>query len=1202
MEGVVNKKVLIYVPWRILPCRIIVGKIEGLKMKRVFFRILTNRFLLTLVAFFLLYTATGFLLVPLAVRSYLPRFVKERFRCSLSLGEVRTDPYLLTLEAKAFHLEDPEGKPVASFDRLFVDVQWSGINNWVGAFREIRLENPSLSIVIDGEGGINLLKLAGGKGPEPGEQPSETPRLLFRNVHLVGGSLHLIDMRQSTPAEFHLVGLNLQLRELSTFQGRNGVYSLAAASPEGETFQWEGEIALSPFRSAGTLAFKAVQARTFWEFIKDRLNLEAPGGTLDLETRYRMDASTSPVKLLLEGTQGRVSDLSLRLADNDTPFLKLNRIEAAVPSFDTGAGELKPDKITVEGGELDLQIDAKGAVNVQKILRTIPSRQKAEEKPASQAREDSPDESANRRSSTPPFLIRADSVEIANIALTLTDHSRSTPLRAEAAEVNLALKAGVEISPQESRVALTELHVDVNEMRLQGSENGPALFSASRFAVDGGELDSGKRSVSASRVLMGDGHADFILDADGRLNWAQLAGGGSSAPSDMEGRDSIEATPRWKFFVKSLLLENFKSAFSHLAAGPQQPLYNLDGIRVELSNVDGVSPLSFEAAFEVRQGGRAELDGHLDPSSGSLKTEIRAAAVDLTPLQPYLEPHITLTLRSLALSANGILLRNAQGSAPSVSYEGEMTLHGLSLSELGSEATYLGFESLNTPRLRATLEPNGLEADEITLVKPAGEFIIAEDGTVNLSKILKKGSDAQKAAAAAGSTPGGESASFPFRIGRLRVDDGNVVFADLSLRPKFQTRIHGLKGAVMGISSSPDSQAKIQLSGNVDQYGMAKIDGVLSPYNPRSSTDVEMVFRNVEMANLSPYSGKFAGHRIKSGKLSLDLKYKVKDSKLQGDNTIIVDNLLLGERVESPDAVNLPLKLAVALLQDSNGRIDIGLPVSGDLNNPQFKLGPILWKAFTNLLTRIVTAPFRALGALAGKEDKELNSIEFEAGKADLLPPEKEKLKKLAQLLEKRPRLSLVLHGQYSPELDGAEYKDLNLRRSLTQRMGVQVPDGEDPGPLDFSDSKVRNALKNLFEERLGKNTRQELEQGIKKGTIAPRVLDKEGEGNKKASKGSALSRVVDRMKLHKVIPGVMSSDQAANFATEMYFRLLESEPLPEAALRQLATHRSQTVAQELRGTIGIGSERLAIGNPEALTGDSPPAVKLSLDALSTTP
>jgi hypothetical protein len=211
------------------------------------------------------------------------------------------------------------------------------------------------------------------------------------------------------------------------------------------------------------------------------------------------------------------------------------------------------------------------------------------------------------------------------------------------------------------------------------------------------------------------------------------------------------------------------------------------------------------------------------------------------------------------------------------------------------------------------------------------------------------------------------------------------------------------------MSSDRGARAQVQIEGRVDDYGMSKINGEINFFEPAVYTDMSVLFRNLEMTRLTPYSGKFVGRRIDSGKLSLDLKYFIEDGKLKGDNQIIVERIQLGEKIESPDAVSLPLNLAIAILEDADGVIDIGLPVSGDLADPKFRYGQLIWKAFTNLITKLATAPFRALGALFGGNSETLDAIIFESGSVALLPPEVEKLTNLAKALEKRPHLKLII-------------------------------------------------------------------------------------------------------------------------------------------------------------------------------------------------
>ena len=259
-------------------------------------------------------------------------------------------------------------------------------------------------------------------------------------------------------------------------------------------------------------------------------------------------------------------------------------------------------------------------------------------------------------------------------------------------------------------------------------------------------------------------------------------------------------------------------------------------------------------------------------------------------------------------------------------------------------------------------------------------------------------------------------------------------FADHSLVLPFGTRIVKLRGAISGLSSRPGSPGQVAIDGQVSDYGLARVVGQVNMFNPADFTDLKVVFRNVEMTRLTPYTATFAGRKIDSGKLSLDLEYKIAKRQLQGNNQVVMENLVLGERVDAPGAQDLPLDLAISILEDSDGRIDLGLPVSGSLDDPQFNFGQIVGKAIGNVLAKIVTAPFRALGALFGGGE-EFDSIAFEPGSRKLTPPEQEKMLRLAGILNKRPGLGLEVHGTHAAT-DRVALQESQLRQAVALKSG----------------------------------------------------------------------------------------------------------------------------------------------------------------------
>jgi outer membrane protein OmpA-like peptidoglycan-associated protein len=367
----------------------------------------------------------------------------------------------------------------------------------------------------------------------------------------------------------------------------------------------------------------------------------------------------------------------------------------------------------------------------------------------------------------------------------------------------------------------------------------------------------------------------------------------------------------------------------------------------------------------------------------------------------------------------------------------------------------------------------------------------------------------------------------------------------------------------------------------VDEYGTSKITGEINSFDPKQFTDITMAFRNLEMTNFTPYSGKFAGRKIDSGRLSLDLQYKIQNKQLQAKNKLILEKLKLGERVESPDAIHLPLDLAIAILKDSNGVIDLDLPVTGNLDDPDFHYGRIVWKAIVNVLTKLVTAPFRALGALFGSGEELLDAVTFDPGLKDIPPPEQEKLLKLMETLQKRPQLKLTITGRYSSDTDGQAIKELQVRRAVAEASGMQLKPGENPGPVDFSSAESQKRLAEIYVSRYGQEAYDAIVAQITPKVDAAETKDAKSK-KKKTKKTGTVQVVVD--------PGALSK--------LLYADLIKREQVDPATLTQLADDRAKVIAAKLIGDNGLPQERISIKPSEGVKRGEALTSVLGLDSM----
>jgi hypothetical protein len=446
----------------------------------------------------------------------------------------------------------------------------------------------------------------------------------------------------------------------------------------------------------------------------------------------------------------------------------------------------------------------------------------------------------------------------------------------------------------------------------------------------------------------------------------------------------------------------------------------------------------------------------------------------------------------------------------------------------------------------------------------------------------------------------------------VRFQNAKLDFTDLSLRPQFAAKIYELNGVVNGLSSSRVARSQIELDGRVDEFGLVRIRGELNPFAPRDNTDVSVIFKNVDMVSATPYAMKFAGYKISEGKISLDLQYKVRDSKLEGANQIVIDKLTLGERVDSPDALKLPLELAIAILKDSDGRIDLGLPVSGDMSNPAFSYGAIIWKAIGNVLTKIVTAPFRALGAMFGISGADLESIDFDAGSDRLLPPEREKLKQVAKILAKRPQLKLSVPGGYSDAADGEALRTHALRTEIAARSGRKLEVGEDPGPIDLQDDAVRGAVRSLYAERFGVADLAALKKGAEMAAAssakaaqpsAGAAADEKpaagagpaSEPKAPASKSLAAATPPAGGKGAGVeVPGEPQVADASAFYAQLRQRLEKEQPLAADAITALGARRAGSILAALTQD-GVTPANVEASPPAPISGEKGKTIPLKL-------
>jgi hypothetical protein len=1145
--------------------------------------------LTALVVILVAYTLAGFFLVPRLIASYVPRYVEQQLKRRAQIGEVWVNPLLLKMDVKNFRLTEAGGSPLLGFDRLFVDFELAkSIIRAALTFAEVRLEAPYVDAVMFPDGRVNIADLldAFPKG-EPAKQPSAPPRLLVQHAAVQHGLVSFTDQSRGATQQASAQPIDIELHDITTRPERRGPYTISATLTGGGVVSWDGQVSLVPLASAGRFDLRRFPLATAWRFVQDNFAIAEPKGELDANLRYDFAYRDGATSLKVDAVEVIATGLVLTERASQVPLLALDEVGVDGVSGDVVARQLTVPEISVKRGRVAATMARDGTVNWQRLVTTPANATSTVPKP------DAPPATAGQTrppaAETRPWQVAIEKVSVEDVALSVVDESRAAPLAVDVAGLNLGLSARLESGPSGLAGVAENLSLTLSHVAVRSESKTPQV-ALERIAADGGRVDLGARQVGIARVAVNGGATTVVRDASGAIPLLQAL---RPAEPPTPGRVTASRPPAAKTAPAAKARSTGRAPPTNVAP-PEKPWsvaldkLQLNGHRVDITDrgttpavelgladvtasvrdvrPDGGKPWPFDASFRVVQGGHFTARGRVAPDGRAADATLKLARLALTPAQPYVSRSAAVKLRSGDISAAGKLRYRARADGPSVTYTGSADIERIAVMEAEITDPVLAWNSLRAETIRFGLRPDRLEIDELRVSNLDGRLVIFQDKTINVAQLMKRPAtppDAVPAPSAQPSSGAGREPGppFPVTIARVRVDNSSMNFSDLSLVLPFATRIHALNGVVAGLGSDPDRRATVKLDGEVDEFGLVKVEGAISALRPKSFTDIAVVFRNVPMPPLSPYSATFAGRRIEAGTMNLDLEYKLDHSELQGENKVVLERLKLGERVESPGAMKLPLDLAIAVLTDADGRINVAVPVRGNVDHPEFSYRHVLWQALVTVVTRVATAPFRALGALVGRGGEKVEAVAFEPGRDVVLPPEREKLKRVGEVLGKRPKLKLIVHGGYDAKLDGEALRALYVRQDLARRRGVTLKPGEDPGPVAFDDVKTQRALEAMLREHSGDEAVHAVEARYEESS------------GKKAERASAVLAVVGRG----------AGDHA--LYEDFYQQLVKMAPLAESELTTLAQRRGEATVRALNEGASTAAARVEVGATEAAGG-----------------
>jgi hypothetical protein len=557
--------------------------------------------------------------------------------------------------------------------------------------------------------------------------------------------------------------------------------------------------------------------------------------------------------------------------------------------------------------------------------------------------------------------------------------------------------------------------VDALAMGPRGSTDLP--IELPRLEVTGIDVDALLRDAKVGAVTVRGGALRVRREADGTLELAKMA----PLPSE---------TPPWTWSVDALAISGVALGWEDRAA-PRPvalPLTEL-GVRLEKlrSEPGAVSPLSVSLAWNG--SGRIAVTGSVEPLGGKGTLEVDASELDLAPLEPYLAETLAARLTGGRAGAKVKLGFDVSGAEPRWTFAGDVRLDALAIAERGND-DLLRWRALEVSGIDAASTPPRASVRLVRLVEPRAKIYVWEDGATSLARALPAAPGTPAAAAQA--RPAAPAPEWRTAIGAVEVVRGRAAFVDRSVAPPAVVNVTGADAKVTRLSSDPKVRSSVDVRLQIEGASPVRIAGTLNPLQKEAYTELTVASSGVDLSPLGPYSGKFLGYGIQKGKLDLDLRYKVQNRMLAATNVVRVNQFTLGETVDSPDATKVPVRLALALLQDRDGVILLDVPVEGNLDDPEFRLGRVIWRTVLNVLVKVATSPFSALAALAGGgDDADLSMVEFAPGSAEPLPAAQERFALLAKSLGQRPALGLELEGAADEAQDGAVLRRAALERRL---------------------------------------------------------------------------------------------------------------------------------------------------------------------------
>ncbi len=1063
-----------------------------------------------LLAFLALYSVAGFVGVPLLMRHIgAPRMAAALER-PLSVGPIRFNPYTLRTRIGRLRIGErgaAAGPPVVDIARIRMRLSWSSLTHFAPVIGRVTIDRPVIQAVRDPAGRINVSDLLAVSRP---------PRFAVSNLEIHDGE---IDFDDRLLGQKHAItNIEAAVPFVSNLGPDAGAYvqpSLRMAI-DGSPLEIAGKARpfATPPESVMNLKLRRLDLGRFAAYLPKTARLKIPAGALSAALQIDFVGAAERPLVRLSG-DAAVDQLDLRDAAG-APLAELRHATAALTDVEPLAGFAEIGDVDIDGLKVQVVRNRAGALNFASLLAGAtaagPTARAAKPSPAfkltmkSLGLTDGSMQFIDQAGPTPAKLalggIRlevrglatdaqappasyalsaalgaggavtargsldaahrqmAGDISLKQIDLPGMQAWAQSMLAATVASGKLSAQAKVRAQLAGGRLDVHagpgELSLDNVELRPPGASQSPLRWKRLSVALAEADLAAHRATVTQLRAdgveLLARRERDGALSLAGLTHWPQPA-----------------ALAPWSYRVGAAELQNARLRIED-ASGPGAIALEIAPLNLRLKDVssDPATPIALEADGKVNGKTPLTMTGTATLAPPKAQLRIIARRVDLAPLNPYLSERLGATVKNAALTVNGVLDTAEAGDGWRTKFRGDAAMSGVRILDNASRQTFLVWNMLSARRIELDLGPNPprVHVGALALNNFYTRLVLSRQGRLNLRDIMGAPNAAPAAPLRAAPDPAAESpAAQPAPIaadlefGGVSFERGRVNFTDNFIQPNYSANLTDVSGRIGAFGTRTSAPAEVALRGAIDSSAPVEVQGRINPLAPMASVDIRARAEGVELPNLSAYSTRYTGYPITRGTLSADVRYLLERQRLTAENHISIDQLTFGDKVETPSVYNLPMRTAVALLKDSRGQINLNVPVSGSLSDPQFSIGSLLWHALVRAVQDSTSSPFKLLAAAVGGEgageggaERDYDHVDFAPGWATLTPAARSQLDTLRRALSDRPGVRLSITGRVDPAVDREGLREakftLAIREQKIKDLGAKAAGGADPAAI----------------------------------------------------------------------------------------------------------------------------------------------------------